>query len=121
MSAPDSSAPARPPRPAEDVGGFLTGLFGLVGKVAVVTGGGSGLGGAFAEGLAAAGASVVLFDVSEAGMAAVPSAAGAVRVDVTSKGSVTEAVAGVVARHGGVDILVNSAGIARRHPAEEFP
>jgi NAD(P)-dependent dehydrogenase (short-subunit alcohol dehydrogenase family) len=100
---------------------FLTGLFGLEGKVAIVTGGGSGLGTAFAGGLAAAGATVVLFDLDEDGMAGVASAADRVRVDVTSKDAVTEAVAGVVARHGGVDVLVNSAGIARRHPAEDFP
>ena len=107
---------------------FLGSLFGLDGKVAVITGGGSGLGAAFAAGLASAGATSVIFDLNEEAAAATVQsvtaaggAADALPVDVTSKADVDRAVTEVVSRHGGVDILINSAGIARRFPAEDFP
>lgn len=76
------------------------------GKVAVVTGGNSGLGEAAALALAKAGATVVTFDVS--GSAPVGET---VACDVTSAASVAAAVDEVIARHGRIDILVNNAGI----------
>jgi len=45
----------------------------------------------------------------------------AAAVDVTDKAAVEDLVADVVATHGSLDVLVNSAGTAARHPAEEFP
>jgi len=77
------------------------------GKVAVVTGGNSGLGEATAQALVAAGATVVSFD--RAGDA--PPGAHFVACDVTDAQGVKDAVAQVVADHGAIHILANCAGI----------
>lgn len=107
---------------------FVSHIFDISGRVAVVTGGASGLGRAIAVGFAQAGASVVLVDVNDEGMretAALISeqghAAHTEHVDVTSKPEVDALADRVVDQHGHVDILVNSAGAAFRSPAEEFP
>lgn len=76
------------------------------GKVAVVTGGNSGLGEAAALALAKAGATVVTLDVS--GTAPVGET---IVCDVTDPASVTAAVDQVIARHDRIDILINNAGI----------
>jgi NAD(P)-dependent dehydrogenase (short-subunit alcohol dehydrogenase family) len=88
------------------------------GKVAIVTGAGQGLGRAYAEALAAEGASVVVAEINE-GTAkdtaeAINSAGGsalAVRTDVTDPDSCAAMVAAAVQRFGTVDILVNNAAI----------
>jgi gluconate 5-dehydrogenase len=103
-------------------------LFRLDGRVAVVVGGAGGLGGAIARGLAAAGATVAVAD-AEASRAAEVAASIAkdgaralgVAVDVSSGASVEHMAAEVETAVGPVDVLVNSAGITRRHPAAEFP
>jgi NAD(P)-dependent dehydrogenase (short-subunit alcohol dehydrogenase family) len=77
------------------------------GKVAVVTGGNSGLGEAAALRLAQAGAAVVTLD--RGGEA--PAGCSSLGCDVTDERSVTDAVAEVVERHGRIDILLNNAGI----------
>ncbi len=107
---------------------YLDGLFRLDGRVAVVTGGASGLGEAMAHGLAQAGATVVIADFDEAAAKEVAAstvgrdyALHPVAVDVTRKAEVEAMVAALVDRHGRVDILVNSAGTAGRYPAEDFP
>jgi NAD(P)-dependent dehydrogenase (short-subunit alcohol dehydrogenase family) len=109
-------------------GDFVQHLFELDGRVAAVTGGGSGLGAAIAIGYAQAGVKVVILDVNEAGAEAtaatiaVQGGSGTVRVlDVTDKAAVDAAADWVVETYGRVDILVNSAGSAFRSPAEEFP
>ena len=93
------------------------------GKIAVVTGAGSGIGRATAEALAAAGATVVCADINlETGEAAAAAlrAAGAraefLPVDLTDAASVESFAQAVAARVGAVDILVNGAGWGKTHP-----
>jgi len=87
----------------------------ISGKVAVVTGGASGLGQATAEALAAAGAKVALFDLNdglgETTARAIGNDAMYCRVDVTSEPEVKAALAAVMQRFGAVHICVNCAGI----------
>jgi NAD(P)-dependent dehydrogenase (short-subunit alcohol dehydrogenase family) len=98
--------------------------FRLDGKVAVVTGASSGLGVAFAQALAEAGADVVLGArrvdrLPETGK--LVEAAGrrwvAVQTDVTKPEDCTALVAAGVEQLGGVDVLVNNAGVASAVPA----
>jgi 3-oxoacyl-[acyl-carrier protein] reductase len=87
----------------------------LTGRVAVVTGAGSGIGRAAAVALAAAGATVVGADVdgaaAEATAAGIGSAARGVRVDVSHAEEVDGLIHGTAREHGRLDILVNNAGI----------
>lgn len=87
----------------------------LNGKVAVVTGGSSGLGQATAEILAAAGARVALFDLNDAlgaeAAAAIGPSAIYCRVDVTREDEVKAALQTVMQQFGAVHICVNCAGI----------
>src|SRR6478672_4448290 len=92
----------------------------LTGRVAVVTGGANGIGRATVRRLAASGASVALWDrAREVGEAAAQALAGEghavafIAVDVTQRAEVEQAVAAAVARFGGIDILINNAGITR--------
>ena len=103
-------------------------LFDLTGRVAVVTGGSGALGQAAALGLAAYGADVVLvarraevleeaaIEIREAGRRVLT-----VSCDVQDPASVQGMVDRTVQEFGGIDILVTSAGIANRFPAEDFP
>ena len=106
---------------------LLERLFGLDGRVAVVTGGASGLGAAIAKGLAEMGATIVVADVNaELGnevVAAIEGAGGRAEVravDVTDVAAVNAFSEDVVSAHGHVDVLVNSAGAAHRAPIERF-
>ena len=85
------------------------------GKVAVVTGGGSGIGEAACVRLAADGARVAVLDVNEDAAALTAKLAGdglAVQADVSASASVDRALALVEQQLGPVDVWVNSAGIA---------
>jgi NAD(P)-dependent dehydrogenase (short-subunit alcohol dehydrogenase family) len=95
---------------------------GLAGRVAIVTGGASGIGEAIVDAFTAQGAQVAILDLAvEAaeGKVAAGQAAAAMACDVSDPDSITSAVAAVVARFGRIDILVNSAGLARLGAAEE--
>jgi 2-hydroxycyclohexanecarboxyl-CoA dehydrogenase len=82
-------------------------------KIAIVTGGGQGIGQAIAQKLAAEGAIVVVTDVDEANAArtadALPGAV-AIRTDVTDRQGVQAMVERVAGQFGGIDVLVNNAG-----------
>ena len=94
----------------------------LSGKVAIVTGAASGLGRAISEKFLAEGAKVAIADVrgaAEAAAALGPSALG-VTMDVTDEKQVDDGVAQVVARFGGVDILVSNAGVQVISPVTEL-
>lgn len=98
-------------------------LFDLTGRLAVITGGGTGIGYAIAEGLASQGARVVLAgrrqNVVQAAAEKIAGRGGtaeAVVLDVTDGSAIREVMQGVRVRHGRLDILVNNAGINRRMP-----
>ncbi len=103
-------------------------LFSLKGKVAVVTGGGSGIGRAISTVFGRQGARVVVLDrdvpaaggtaaeITAAGGAADPAAC-----DVTDSASVTSAFDTIVGRAGRIDILVNNAGVAHVGNVEHTP
>jgi 3-hydroxybutyrate dehydrogenase len=97
-------------------------------KVAIITGAASGLGRSIAEYFAREGAKVAIADLkleaAEATAGEIRAAKGVamgVAMDVSDEKAVNEGVAAVVAKFGGVDILVSNAGIQIVHPIEEFP
>jgi NAD(P)-dependent dehydrogenase (short-subunit alcohol dehydrogenase family) len=97
--------------------------FSLAGKVAVITGGASGIGSAIVEAYASKGATVVIFDRAiEAAQHAVSEgkAAAAIACDVTDAESVADAINAVTSNFHSIDILVNSAGVVVLAPAEDL-
>jgi NAD(P)-dependent dehydrogenase (short-subunit alcohol dehydrogenase family) len=92
--------------------------FDLNGKVAMVTGGARGIGFATAEELSRRGAKVVVLDLDqESAQGAAESLRGeafGIGADVTDRGAMQAAVAQVVDRFGGLDVVVANAGIASR-------
>jgi len=97
-----------------------------MGKVAAVTGAGSGLGRACAVALGAAGAAVVANDVALDGLREtadeVVAAGGQVEVvagDIRNREDVTKIIAAAQSRFGGLDIMVANAGVSKYVPFEE--
>ncbi len=103
-------------------------IFKLDGRVALITGGNRGLGFAMAQGLAEAGADVVVTsrkqEKAEESAATLARTTGrralGLAVDVTRAEQVESMVQTVVKEFGHIDILVNNAGINIRKPIEEF-
>jgi NAD(P)-dependent dehydrogenase (short-subunit alcohol dehydrogenase family) len=105
----------------------IAALFDLSGRVALVTGGSSGIGLAMGQALAGAGAAVVLVARREAelreavqGISAAGSRAAWVTCDLSQRARLGECVAQASAHFGAPDILVNAAGINLREPVERI-
>lgn len=106
---------------------YLESLFGLDGRVALVTGGNGGLGLAIALALGKAGAKIVIGARNEAknkkaldalheeGVDAI-----ACKMDVTHEADVSAAIEAAIEKYGSLDILVNNAGISRPAPAHQL-
>jgi hypothetical protein len=99
----------------------------LDGEVAVITGGGNGIGRATAAALVEAGAAVALLDrdekavkETETSLRAAGAEVEAYILDVTDEIALETSFAGVNRRWGRLDILVNNAGISIRHPTVEL-
>src|SRR5215831_12608352 len=99
---------------------YLSELFSLDGRVAVVTGGSSGIGRAIATALARAGAGVVIVARRETELAAAGCRADWVSADLSSRDGVRTAAEAAIEPFGEPDILVNSAGINLRPPLGEL-
>jgi 3-hydroxybutyrate dehydrogenase len=97
----------------------------LLGKVAVVTGGASGIGKEIARAYLREGAKVVIADLNQAGADATASELGGedaigVAMDVTSEAEVEAGMTKAVSAFGGIDVLVSNAGIQIVAPLDDF-
>lgn len=108
--------------------GHFSRAFDLTGKVALVVGGGGGMGGAIAQGLADFGARIAVADLNVeaareiAQLCARPGAGSslALQLDITDPTMVNAVVAAIEAETGRIDILINSAGINIRRPVIDY-
>lgn len=100
----------------------------LAGRIALVTGGGGGIGQAVARQLLAEGACVMLTDIDQSALDSAqkalikhggPDAIGVVRADITSEAEVATILNSVALRFGGIDLLVSNAGIASASPLQD--
>ncbi len=98
-------------------------LLRLDGRVALVTGGGNGIGRATCRALAEAGAHVAVADVDLGAAERVAAEIGrgeAYRLDVTDEAGVDAVIEAIAGRHGRIDVLVNNAGLGARVPTVEL-
>lgn len=94
----------------------------LEGKTALITGAGSGIGAACAQIFSDEGAQVVGADLTEGALEPVAKTIAQRSIfDVTDKASVDKAVGEIANTLGHIDLLVNSAGITRRHLPQDMP
>ena len=95
----------------------------LAGRVAFVTGGAGGIGGAVARSLASRGACIVVCDLDEEGAGEVADSLAEpsipARADVTDEYEVIRAYRRAILEYGGVDVVVSNAGLASSAPIEE--
>jgi len=103
-------------------------LFDVSGRVVLITGSSRGLGFAFAQGFAEAGAKVIVNGTSNETVEPVVDQiqrtdgfAEGYPFDITDKAAVQEAVAQIEADIGPIDVLINNAGIQHRSPLEQMP
>jgi NAD(P)-dependent dehydrogenase (short-subunit alcohol dehydrogenase family) len=103
-------------------------LFDLTGKVAIVTGGSRGLGLEIAEGLAEAGARVAItgrrrqyLDPAEEGLRGRGFEVLSIEADVADPAGVRQTIEETVGRFGGLDVLINNAGMGWGAPSLEYP
>lgn len=101
--------------------------FSLKGRVALITGGGRGLGLEIARALADAGAHVVItgrtmatLDGAVTAIASTGGSAEAAAFDIADRNAQRDTLAGIEKRHGRLDILVNNVGARDRRPLAEF-
>ncbi len=106
---------------------YLEDLFGLTGRLAVVTGGSSGIGRAMAVALGRAGARIVLvardpgrLDETVTELAGLGVPAGAIAADLAGRAAVTAVVREVLDAYGEPDVLVNAAAVNRRPPLDDL-
>jgi len=96
----------------------------LKGKSAIITGAARGIGAAFAAAYVAEGATVAIADIdivrAEQTAKAIGPSAYAIRLDVTDKSSIDNAIAEVEKRCGGIDILINNAALFDMAPIVEI-
>src|SRR5262245_2263695 len=90
---------------------MITPAVSAAGKVALVTGGARGIGAAIVHGLRAIGAKVAVLDLDDAALATCPDDVLRVQADITRAEDCAMAVARVHASCGGLDVLINNAGI----------
>jgi len=109
---------ASPMTTASSITDLLERQFGLAGEVAVVTGGGSGIGRAVALTLASLGANVTVLDNNlgsakdtEAAVARMPGVIGHQQVDLTDESAVQIVIDRVAAQFGRIDLLINNAAV----------
>jgi NAD(P)-dependent dehydrogenase (short-subunit alcohol dehydrogenase family) len=100
----------------------VSGLPDLAGKVAVVTGGASGIGKGIAARLAAEGAQVIIADIQRDAMEATAAELGteAIQTDVSDPGSVDALARAVLDRYGAVHVVCNNAGIGPLAPVADL-
>jgi gluconate 5-dehydrogenase len=103
-------------------------LFSLAGKNVLITGSAQGIGYLLATGLGKYGAQIIVNDINqERADAAVEKLraadirAVAAPFNVTKKAEIDAAIARIEEQTGPIDVLVNNAGIQRRHPFNDFP
>jgi NAD(P)-dependent dehydrogenase (short-subunit alcohol dehydrogenase family) len=101
--------------------------FSLLGKTAVVTGGLSGLGRAISLAMAEAGADLVLVDLKDSDANGLLDKIGSLRrkamfvqADITKESDVAAFVDKAIAQFGQLDVIVNSAGVGNKTPAEKL-
>ncbi|QKJ88364.1 2-deoxy-D-gluconate 3-dehydrogenase [Paramixta manurensis] len=105
---------------------FSLDFFSLKGKSAIVTGGNSGLGQAFAAALAKAGANILIPDLNEANpetrelIEQQGARVAFMQIDITEKGAPAKVIARCLEAFGSVDILVNNAGICKLNKVLDF-